>query len=60
MKVSFYAEADPQVGDSDIIMYKVIKVSKYWFVKIKTQIAYGTEKEMTTLAENLTKIYGTD
>lgn len=59
MKVSFYADADPQVGDSDIIMYKVIKVKQYWFVKIKTQIAYGTEQEMKTLAMNLTKIYGT-
>lgn len=59
MKISFYAEPDPQVGDSDVIFYKLIKVRQYWIFKFKTQIAYGTQKEMETLAINLTKIYGT-
>ncbi len=59
IKVSFYAEADPQIGDSDIIFYKLIKVRQYWIFKFKTQIDYGTEKEMQTLAANLNKNIGT-
>lgn len=59
MKLSFYAEADPQIGDSDIVFYKVIKVRKYWFFTFKTQIGYGTENEMKTLANNLNLNLGT-
>ncbi|AMM43689.1 hypothetical protein FDG95_gp124 [Pectobacterium phage vB_PcaM_CBB] len=59
MKISFHIEADPQVGDGEAIFYKLIKVRQYWIFKFKTQIAYGLEKEMQTLANNLTKIYGT-
>lgn len=59
MKISFYAKADPQVGDSDIVFYKCIKVRHFWCFKFSTEISYGTETEMKTLADNLTKIYGT-
>ncbi|AFC21572.1 hypothetical protein GAP32_123 [Cronobacter phage vB_CsaM_GAP32] len=59
MKLSFYAEADPQVGDGDIVFYKVIQVRKYWFLTFKTQIDYGTENEMKTLANNLNLNLGT-
>jgi len=59
MKVSFYAKADPQVGDSDIVFYHCMKQKSFWFFKYSYSIAYGTETEMKTLADNLTKIYGT-
>lgn len=59
MKVSFYAKADPQTGDSDIVFYHCMKVKKFWFFKFSYSIAYGTETEIKTLVDELTKIYGT-
>ena len=62
MKVSFYVIPEYSVIDEDtledVYMCKLVKIEQYWIFKFKSVISMGTEQEMKTLAQNLTKIYG--